>query len=201
MNTASPRVASGLGTIPRTVGDGVSIYRGTLTLAEALTRIETLYRPYHRALSALLDEAVHATGQVLLVDCHSMPASAVRHLRGHRSAEPDVVIGDRFGSACSPHLIGLIEEHFAASGLVVSRNKPYAGGFITETHGRPRENRHAVQIEVNRALYMDERSRKPHAGFDTLKSLLDGLAVKLAETLSLAMGQPMAPTLPAKAAE
>lgn len=184
MNVSSPRVASGLGTIPRTVGDGVSIYGGPIALADALKRVEGAYRPYHRTLSALLEEAYGATGMVLLVDCHSMPASAVQSQKGFRGASLDIVVGDRFGNACASSYVDLIEDHFTAHGLTVGRNKPYAGGFITETHGRPREGRHAVQIEINRSLYMDEHTRLPNKGFAGIKALLDKLALKLGAALA-----------------
>jgi N-formylglutamate amidohydrolase len=180
VNCASPRVASGLGTIPRTVGDGVQIYSETMRFSDALARIDQFYRPYHRALGSLLDEAYGATGQVLLVDCHSMPSSAVSHVRGGI----DVVLGDRFGSACDPDISVIVEDCMTRAGLKVSRNKPYSGGFFTENHGRPRQFRHAVQIEVNRALYMKERTQEKHAGFNSLKTALDSMSQTLATWLS-----------------
>jgi N-formylglutamate amidohydrolase len=179
VNCASPRVASGLGTIPRTVGEGVLIYSAPIEFAEAINRIETAYRPYHRALGALLDEAHNATGKVLLVDCHSMPSSAVTHMRHTHSRTVDIVIGDRFGSACEAEISALVETHLQAAGLHVSRNKPYSGGFFTENHGRPRQGRHALQIEVNRALYMNEASHDPSAGFAILQSVFSALASRL----------------------
>jgi N-formylglutamate amidohydrolase len=184
VNCASPRVASGLGTIPRTVGDGVLIYKEPLEFAEAIKRIETVYRPYHRALGALLDEAYNATGTALLVDCHSMPSSAVTHMRPNHNRTVDIVLGDRYGSACEPEITALIETHMQAAGLTVSRNKPYSGGFFTENHGRPRHGRHAVQIEVNRALYMNESSHEPGTGFAELQKLFSALATLLAEWLA-----------------
>ncbi len=188
MNVSSPRVASGLGTIPKTVGDGVNIYPGPIDLAEALRRLEQIYRPYHRTLNALLDEAGRAAGLVLLIDCHSMPSSAVQHHKTIRGSALDIVVGDRFGSACDASYVELIEDHLTGSGLMVGRNKPYAGGFITECHGHPREGRHAVQIEINRALYFDERLRTPTTGFDELKVVLDRLALKLSESVSATAG-------------
>lgn len=181
VNISSPRVASGLGTIPRTVGEGVLIYRDMLPFAEALNRIEAVYRPYHRALGALIDEAYNATGTVLLVDCHSMPSSAVTHMRGPQSQSIDAVLGDRFGSACDAAISEIVETALVAAGLKISRNKPYSGGFFTENHGRPRYQRHALQIEINRALYMDESSHEKNAGFDTLKSVLTGISHQLAD--------------------
>jgi N-formylglutamate amidohydrolase len=184
MNTSSPRVACGLGTIPRTVGDGVLIYNQPLTVAEALERVETCYRPYHRTLAALLDEAYAATGMALLVDCHSMPSSSVSAYKTRNETQTDIVLGDRFGSACDADLTAQVDRHFASAGLVVARNKPYSGGFFTESHGRPRYGRHALQIEINRALYMDETTRQPHSGFAALKQTLDQLSELLSQHLS-----------------
>jgi N-formylglutamate amidohydrolase len=183
VNCASPRVASGLGTIPRTVGEGILIYNTPIDFAEAVNRIETVYRPYHRALSALLDEAYNATGSALLVDCHSMPSSAVTHMRPTHGKSVDIVLGDRYGSSCDPEISATIENLLQAAGLNVSRNKPYSGGFFTENHGRPRQGRHALQIEVNRALYMNEASHDPNAGFKTLQSVFSSLAQQMAEWL------------------
>lgn len=184
VNCTSPRVASGLGTIPRTVGDGILIYKGPLDFAEAISRIETVYRPYHRALGTLLEEAHAATGTVLLVDCHSMPSSAVSHIRLNHQSFPDVVLGDKFGSACDPDITALVEAHMENAGLKVSRNKPYSGGFFTENHGRPRFGRHAVQIEINRALYMDESSHQRRSGYVAIQETMTSLAKQLALWLS-----------------
>jgi N-formylglutamate amidohydrolase len=183
VNAASPRVASGLGTIPRTVGDGLLIYDGPIAWQDAVTRIETVYRPYHRALGALLDQAHDAQGIALLVDCHSMPSSAVQHMQRDGTTAIDVVLGDRFGSACHPELCDLVENLLTANGLTVSRNKPYSGGFFTENHGRPRLNRHALQIEINRALYMNEASHDHFAGLEELRAVLTRLAHTLSQWL------------------
>ncbi len=184
VNSTSPRVASGLGTIPRTVGDGLLIYNGPLDFADALQRIETYYRPYHRALGAMLDEAYNSTGMALLVDCHSMPSSAVSQMRSSQNGGPDVVLGDRFGSACDERLTALVEQHLTAAGLNVLRNKPYSGGFFTENHGRPRHGRHAIQIEINRALYMNEATRQRSANFEALQKLLSSLTLSLASHIA-----------------
>jgi N-formylglutamate amidohydrolase len=172
MNPGSPRVAAGFGTVPRLVGEGLEIYRGRIPLQEALGRIELAYKPYHRTLAKLLDECHRASGLSLLVDCHSMPSSPAS---GHRS-QPDIVLGDRFGVSCAAELVRLAEGHFTAAGLTVARNKPYAGGFITETYGAPQQNRHALQIEVNRGLYLDERRLQLTSGYTSLKRVLDRFA-------------------------
>jgi N-formylglutamate amidohydrolase len=183
VNVASPRVASGLGTLPRTVGEGVAIYNGPIDFSEAVARIETAYRPYHRALGGLLDEALNVTGKVLLVDCHSMPSSAVNHMRASHHGAVDIVLGDRFGSACDPEVTAIVETCLQTAGYTVSRNKPYSGGFFTENHGRPRHGRHALQIEINRSLYMNEASHVPNAGFTELQAVLTHMARSLADWL------------------
>jgi N-formylglutamate amidohydrolase len=185
MNTGSPRVAGGLGTVPRLVGEGEEIYRGRLPLAEAMARIDGIYRPYHRTLTALLEEAHRSAGQVLLVDCHSMPASAV----AGSGKGADIVLGDRFGASCSAHVTGHLERLFAAEGFRVVRNRPYAGGFITSSYGSPMKNRHAIQVEVNRALYLDERNYEKNKYFNGLKEALARVTAALLSTLDAAAGE------------
>ena len=170
VNTGSPRVAGGLGTIPRIVAEGEDIYRGRIDFAEARRRVEEIYVPYHRTLTALVNEVAAKVGEVLLVDCHSMPASATAHVASGSSV--DVVLGDRFGAACNEDLTAIVEERLKAHGLSVLRNRPYAGGFITQSHGAPFRGHHALQIEVNRALYLNEQTLEKSAGFQPLKSAL-----------------------------
>jgi N-formylglutamate amidohydrolase len=183
-NTGSPRVACGLGTLPRIVAEGQDIYMGRLRLDDALKRIENVYRPYHRALATLLNEAHQATGQVLLVDCHSMPSSAVDDIQGPHERRIDVVLGDRFGASCAADMTETAERCLTEAGLHVVRNRPYAGGFFTENHGRPRLGRHALQIEINRSLYMDEGRQIRSPGFAAIKSTLDRLSRTFADVLS-----------------
>ena len=161
-NTRSMRVAGGLGTIPRVVGDGQEIYRERLSVDDALARIEALYKPYHRALRRLINKAHQAFGTVVVVDCHSMPSIGVSRDEPRR---PDVVIGDRYGTSCAPMLADMVEETMGRLGYSVGRNKPYAGGFITEHYGNPASGLHSVQLELNRAIYMDERRRERSARF------------------------------------
>jgi N-formylglutamate amidohydrolase len=150
-NTRSLRVAAGLGAIPRVVGDAQPIYRGPIPVAEGLARIAALHRPYHARLAALIERARERFGFAILLDFHSMPSSSVD------GGGCDVVLGDRFGSSAAGWVLDTLEQTLRDSGLGVRRNKPYAGGYITERHGAPIQGRHAVQIEINRALYMDER--------------------------------------------
>lgn len=151
-NTRSLRVAAGLGVIPRVVGDAQPIYRGRIPVAEGLARIAALHRPYHDQLSALLGGARARFGLSILIDCHSMPSQSAD------VSGCDIVLGDRFGSSAAGWIVETLEQALRDSGLIVRRNKPYAGGYIAEHYGAPSYGRHAVQIEVNRALYMDERS-------------------------------------------
>ena len=155
-NTRSMRVAGGLGTIPRVVGDGQEIYSERIAVEDALARIEQLYKPYHRALRRLINKAHRAFGTVIVVDCHSMPSVGVSREEPKR---PDIVIGDRYGTSCAPVLADTVEETMRGLGYSVGRNKPYAGGFITEHYGNPASGLHTIQLELNRAIYMDERRR------------------------------------------
>lgn len=168
-NTRSMRVAGGLGTIPRVVGDVQEIYFGRIPVEEAFARIDTLYRPYHAGLRSLV-QRTHATfGHCILVDAHSMPSAGLDRDGG---TKPDIILGDRFGTSAAAHVIDVAEEVFLRLGLRVTRNRPYAGGFITEHYGAPGAGVHALQIEVNRALYMDEATLLPHAGFEALEQAL-----------------------------
>lgn len=170
-NTRSMRVAGGLGTIPRIVADGHEIYRARLSVEEGLRRIEWLYKPYHRALRHLVHRTARLFGHAVLIDCHSMPSTS---LSREETAKADIVLGDRYGTSCSSELTELVETALRGRGYMVVRNKPYAGGFITEHYGEPALGRHALQIEINRALYMDERTLSRSPGFDGLaRSLKD----------------------------
>ncbi|MDX8457398.1 N-formylglutamate amidohydrolase [Mesorhizobium humile] len=164
-NIRSARVAGGLGTVPKLVGEGLDIYPGRLPLAEAVGRIEAVYKPYHETLKRLLTRTHARFGYAVLIDCHSMPAS-IRV--GDNGVRPDFIIGDRFGISASPALTEMAISLLVGMGYTVAHNKPYAGGFITEHYGRPARHLHALQIEVNRGLYMDERTFQKSAGFDTL---------------------------------
>jgi N-formylglutamate amidohydrolase len=176
-NTRSMRVAGGLGTVPRVVADGQEIYARRLPVGEATARIEGLYKPYHRVLRGLIQRTARTHGHCVLIDCHSMPSSSLG-----RDAEikADVVLGDRYGTACAPSLIECVEAAFRSRGFRVLRNKPYAGGFITEHYGEPNLGRHALQIEVNRSLYMNEASLALTAGFAALVEALRSIITEVA---------------------
>jgi len=172
------RVAAGLGAIARVVSEGQEIYARKLTFAEARMRIEGAHRPYHETLKALIEEAHAAHGFAILIDWHSMPAAAAR--TGGRDRPCDVVLGDRFGAACAGILTARVERELESMGYRVARNTPYAGGYTTEHYGRPARRVHALQIEINRALYVDEATLTPTAGFETLKMHLVALTRALA---------------------
>lgn len=163
-NIASQRVRSGLGTIAKVVANGAEIYRRKLTFAEAQSRLDRCYWPYHRQLKASVDNTFALHQHVILLECHSMP-SAVGPQDRDRARRPDFVFGDRFGSSCHPELVDVAENLLRSFGYHVARNHPYAGGFITSHYGRPHEGIHALQIEINRHLYLDENRIEltPHA--------------------------------------
>ncbi len=177
-NTRSMRVAGGLGTVARVVGDAQEIYDRRIPVDDALQRIESLYKPYHRALRRLFSQVHRDFGAAVLIDCHSMP-STVSH-RDERQ-RPEFVLGDRYGTSCVPTVAETVERTLRGLGYTVSRNKPYAGGFITEHYGNPAAGLHALQLEINRALYMDERRYERSGNFDRLAADLETLACRLGE--------------------
>jgi len=178
-NIRSARVAGGLGTVPKLVGEGLDIYPGRLPLAEAVSRIEHVYKPYHDTLKRLLTRTHARFGYAVLIDCHSMPAS-IRI--GDTGLRPDFIIGDRFGVSATRALTETAISLLASMGYTVAHNKPYAGGFITEHYGRPARGLHALQIEINRGLYMNEHTLVRSAGFD---ALADDLARFSAELMAM----------------
>lgn len=183
VNTGSVRVAGGLGTIARVVSETEEIYREPLTFAEADTRIRTLHLPYHKCLVDLLMRTRKAFGVVLLVDCHSMPSTIPAAAGSDSAVRPDIIIGDRYGSSCSCEIVDMVEHTLTGMGYTVARNRPYAGGFITQTYGRPVQALHALQLEINRALYMDETNLEKHAGFYSLSEDICALVANLIEVL------------------
>jgi N-formylglutamate amidohydrolase len=177
----NPRVASGLGVIPRVVANGRAIYAGKLPLAEAQARLNGHWRPYHDALQALVDQSHAQFGEAILIDCHSMPHEALENVGSVGAPRPDVVLGDRFGAAAAVGVVERIEAAFASAGLRVVRNMPFAGAYITQAYGRPSRRQHAVQVEIDRALYMDERTIEPRPDFADFRRLLAGVVADLAD--------------------
>lgn len=175
VNTASPRVGAGLGTIARVVATGEPVYRRKLTFVEAEDRIRRHWQPYHAALAALIAETRAEFGRCLLVDCHSMPSHPAQ-----AANPPDFVLGDAHGTACAPRITRLVEEVLQGLGYRVRRNDPYAGGYVTRHYGRPREGVHALQIEIARPLYMDEARIERLPRMRTLQQDLTRLVSRLA---------------------
>ncbi len=189
----NPRVASGLGVIPRVVANGRAIYRGKLSKAEATDRINAYWRPYHAELAGLMRESHGLFGEAILIDFHSMPHEALESVSRTPSGRPDVVIGDRFGASARGEVVDHLEAAFTKAGFRVARNSPFAGAYITQSYGRPSRNQHAAQIEIDRSLYMSERTLTPNASFQTIRTALLGVMADIAE-----IGRPMASSLAAE---
>ena len=183
-NTRSPRVAAGLGTIARVVANGTEIYGAKLSLPEALGRIRSCYWPYHGALKALIEATRARFGFCILVDCHSMPSLGGPAKPSVRGASPppqvDFVLGDCHGTACATAVTDIVAEQLEALGYRVARNAPYSGGFVTRHYGRPRDGVHALQIEINRMLYMDEARIRRSASLADLAEQMAPVMVALA---------------------
>lgn len=176
----SPRVASGLGVVPRVVANGRAIYQGKLPIALAHDRVARFWRPYHDAVQMLLDQSLRLFGRSILIDCHSMPHESLENIGAPGATRPDVVIGDRFGAAASAEIVEQVEAAFAAAGLNVARNMPFAGAYVTQAYGRPSRGQHAIQIEIDRRLYMNEATIVPNAGYEPLCKLLSGVIAEIA---------------------
>ncbi len=197
VNATSPRVNAGLGTVPRIVGAGETIYAGKLRFAEASSRIATCWQPFHQALQTLIDETLAAFGACLIIDCHSMPSLAGRPSTGRLAAPPDVILGDAYGTSCAPAVTAFVQNQLRAQGFGVRRNDPYAGGYITRHYGRPREAVQVLQIELARDLYMDEASFSRGPGFAVLQRQLE----QLLHAIIRAASGLLAEAAPAAAAE
>jgi N-formylglutamate deformylase len=191
VNTKSPRVGAGFGTIARIVTSGEAIYRRKLLFAEAEARIAQCWQPYHDELSGLLSRTKGLFGCCLLIDCHSMPAA------GGRTGGPDFVLGDAHGTACIPSIVAFVENSLRKWGYTVYRNEPYSGGYVTRHYGRPRDGVNVLQIEIARALYMDERTIQKSPGFSILQSRLGTMLGQLAASSRLLMGSSGTTVLPA----
>ena len=188
VNTDSPRVAAGLGTIARVVASGVEIYRDKLPFAEALRRVERLYRPYHEALAQLVAETKDRFGHCILVDCHSMPSMGGPGDTDTGTPRVDFVLGDCFGNSCARPVMAAAESVLERQGYRVVRNTPYSGGHTTRHYGKPLEGVHALQIEVNRRLYMDEATHRRRPGFVRLQADLGKVVAALAGLTSAQLG-------------
>ncbi|SFB04004.1 N-formylglutamate amidohydrolase [Poseidonocella pacifica] len=176
----NPRVASGLGVIPRVVAGGRAIYSGKITQDEADRRISRHWYPYHERLRQLLTESHALFDEAILVDVHSMPHEAIEGIGRVGAPRPDVVIGDRFGASAGAGIVEQVEQALRGAGLRVARNAPFAGAYIVQTYGRPARNQHALQIEIDRSLYMDEREIRPNENFEEVRALLSGVMAEIA---------------------
>jgi len=181
VNTKSARVGAGLGTIARVVGSGEAIYRDKLRFADAEERVRECWEPFHAALRDTIDATRARFGACLVIDCHSMPGTGLAP-----RMPADFVVGDAHGTACAPRATRLVERTLANLGYAVRRNDPYAGGFITRNYGRPREDVHAIQVEICRTLYMDEQQIERSRRFDRLRQNMTDFIATLASQIEAA---------------
>ncbi|MDJ0824571.1 MAG: N-formylglutamate amidohydrolase [Rhodobacter sp.] len=179
--THNPRVTSGLGVIPRVVANGRSIYRGKMTLDDARGRLRDYWRPYHDRLKLLLDATQAAHGEAILIDCHSMPHEAIDSIGTSKAPHPQIVLGDRFGAAADQYVVDRIEAAFAAAGLRVARNSPFAGAYTAQHYGRPSKGQHVIQVEIDRSLYMNERLVRPSGSFQAFQSRMRSIIAEICE--------------------
>lgn len=179
-NSQSARVVGGLGTIPRIVADGEDIYAHRIRISQAMARIDLLYKPFHAMLASLIENTRRRFGYAILIDCHSMPSTLTTQ---PEQARPDFVIGDRYGASCDGRLVRCLRDALGGLGYDSQANRPYAGGFITEHYGRPARGVHAIQIEINRGLYLDENAIVPTTAFEQLRADLMDLATQMFEDM------------------
>lgn len=175
----NPRIASGLGVIPRVVSEGRQIQEGKLTMDEALMRIRDVYHPYHNFLMELMTQAKLRFGIALLIDCHSMPSDALQNAMAPGGQRPDIILGNRFGASASTPVFEIVEAAFKRQGFIVGRNTPFAGGHITQKYGSPSKGHHVVQVEINRGLYMDEGKIMKTIHFDDLRVRLSDVSLEI----------------------
>ena len=172
----NPRITSGLGVIPRVVSEGRQIQKGKLSMKEAMARIEQCYHPYHKLLAELLSQSKLRFGIALLIDCHSMPSDALNNAMAPGGGRPDIILGNRFGASADKDLFEMVEAAFKGQGFIVGRNTPFAGGYITRKYGVPSKERHVIQVEINRGLYMNEKSIRKNAQFKDVRLRLSVVA-------------------------
>ncbi|PQV56546.1 N-formylglutamate amidohydrolase [Defluviimonas denitrificans] len=177
----NPRVSSGLGVIPRVVAGGKAIYRGKLSPDEVMGRIDDCWTPYHDCLKGLIAKSRTAFGEAILLDMHSMPHEAVDSIAAAGARRPEIILGDRFGAAASSQVVDRVEAAFEAAGLRTLRNAPFAGAYIAQQYGRPAGGTHVIQIEIDRALYMNEREIRPNGNYKGFKKLLAGIVAEVIE--------------------
>jgi N-formylglutamate amidohydrolase len=186
----TPRTRAGLGVVPRLGGDAKALHRTRLSPGEIEHRIMTVHRPYHAALADLMREAREAFGLALLIDWHSMPSAAAITEARRGGKRPEIVIGDRHGQSTDADLSGALRAAFEGLGRRVVMNRPFAGGYTTQAWGRPAEGLHALQIEIDRSLYLDETTLEPGAGFDALRAEVGPIAERLLAVLETKKAAP-----------
>ena len=173
-NRQNPRVISGLGVIPRVVANGKEIYSGKLSKEAAIERLENFWDPYHSKLAELLDRARQQFGYSILIDTHSMPHEAILNASSSfRTSQ--IVLGDRYGATCAPEIINDLIKLISKNGLRASRNIPFSGAYIVQKYGSPGLNRHAIQLEIDRSIYMNERKIQKLEKFHKLKNKLQNI--------------------------
>lgn len=177
----NPRISSGLGVIPRVVANAREIRQGKISMAEAQRRLDDYYHPYHNCLRGLMDDGHAMFGQAVLFDCHSMPHDALSATSYAFDQKPDVVLGDRFGAGAAPELMEQVDKAFRSAGFRTSRNLPFAGAYVVQTYGKPVLGHHAIQIEIDRSLYMNETTIETRPDFEEFRSVLNGIIAQLAE--------------------
>jgi N-formylglutamate amidohydrolase len=182
-NAASPRVLAGLGVIPRLAANEQEIYRAKLPPLEAERRLQLFYRPYHRALGDLVAATKRQFGLCVLLDCHSMPSAGawMDGLHSRQRIDVDYVLGDCFGASCAERMTAAAETVLSERGGKVRRNNPYSGGYVAQAYGRPAQGVHVLQIEINRALYMNEATLEPSPGFAAVEDVLEVLIERLSK--------------------
>lgn len=170
----SAKARGGLGLIPSKIAGAGSIWFQRTPMDEVRRRIETIHRPYHEAIGDMLERIRSRFGVAILLDCHSMPP------RSSGGEGADLIFGDLHGVSMSGHLVDSAIHTAAASGFTCLKNLPYAGGHITARHGNPRDGVHALQLEIDRSLYLDPTLRSPGAGFDRVAQLISEVTQSLA---------------------
>jgi N-formylglutamate amidohydrolase len=169
----SPRTRGGLGLIPSRITGAGSIWLHRLSPGELSRRIDEIHAPYHAALERALAEARSRFGVAILLDCHSMPPRET-------GGGPAVVFGDRHGTSIAPEYLDVAVAAAEAAGFEVALNAPYAGGYITARHGKPATGIHAIQLEIDRSLYLDESLRMPGRGFEPIARMIAAVVAALA---------------------
>lgn len=177
----NPRVASGLGVIPRVVSNGRAIYSGKISRIDAEKRLAAHWSPYHKALGALIGQSQHLFGEAILIDCHSMPHEAVKNTTRRGIPKAEIVLGDRFGAAANGAIVDKVEAAFVRAGLRVARNVPFAGAYIAQHYGRPLRQQHVIQVEIDRSLYMNEQEIRPNDNFQDFQKRINAVAKEIAE--------------------